>query len=258
MSDVPVVIEFDQVSKIYYRMDTKLGIKNYLFRRFTQKRLKQGSQEALHDISFSIRRGECVGIIGRNGAGKSSILGLMAGVIQPSAGVVRVTGRVAPLLELGAGFHPRLTGRDNILLNAILLGLTRRQALAVSDAIIDFAELGHCIDDPLYTYSTGMQVRLGFAVAVHIEPEILLVDEVLAVGDEEFQRKCLKKIGEFREAGLTILVVTHKMQDVTDMCDRAIWIDKGRMKAAGQANMIVEAYRKALAESLTTPVGIPV
>ena len=244
MSDLLEVIEFSQVSKTYYRTDTKLGLKNYLFRTFMQKRPKAKVHQALCEVTFSIRRGECVGIIGRNGAGKSTILGLMAGVIRPTSGTVRVTGRVAPLLELGAGFHPQLTGRENILLNAILLGLTRRQALGISDAVIEFAQLWDCIDEPLHTYSTGMQVRLGFSVAVHIQPEILLVDEVLAVGDEEFQRKCLQKIQQFKDEGVTILVVTHKMDDVLDMCDRAIWIDKGQVRGSGQPKEMIGIYKK--------------
>lgn len=244
MSDLLEVIEFAQVSKTYYRTDTKLGFKNYLFRTFMQKRPKAKVHQALCEVTFSINRGECVGIIGRNGAGKSTILGLMAGVIRPTRGTVSVRGRVAPLLELGAGFHPQLTGRENILLNAILLGLTRRQALEISDAVIDFAQLWDCIDEPLHTYSTGMQVRLGFSVAVHIQPEILLVDEVLAVGDEEFQRKCLQKIQQFRDQGVTILVVTHKMDDVLEMCDRAIWIDKGQMRGTGQPKEMIEVYKK--------------
>jgi len=244
LSDSLEVIEFAQVSKTYYRTDTRQGLKTYLFRTFTNSRPKPKVHQALCDVSFSIRRGECVGIIGRNGAGKSTILGLMAGVIRPTTGTVHVVGRVAPLLELGAGFHHQLTGRENILLNAILLGLTRRQALAVSDAVIDFAQLWDCIDEPLHNYSTGMQMRLGFSVAVHIQPEILLVDEVLAVGDDEFQLKCLQKIRQFRDQGVTILVVTHKMQDVMDMCDRAIWIDNGQMRGAGEPKEIIEGYKK--------------
>lgn len=250
MSDSSAIIEFAEVSKTYYRTDARLGLKNYLFRLFRGQVPKTRVHQALSDVSFTIRRGECVAIIGRNGAGKSTILGLMAGVIQPTSGSVKVSGKVAPLLELGAGFHPQLTGRENILLNAILLGLTRRQAMAVSDAVVDFAELWECIDEPLHTYSTGMQVRLGFSVAVHIGPEILLVDEVLAVGDEDFQRKCLQKIRQFRDQGVTILVVTHKMEDVTGNCDRAIWIDRGRLVGAGKPQVMVDAYRNGISAPL--------
>lgn len=244
MSEQEYVIEFDRVVKTYRRTGVELGLKNYLFRPFMSNPPQRRVHQVLNGLSFAVPRGTCLGIIGRNGAGKSTILGLIAGVIKPNGGRVKVRGRIAPLLELGAGFHYQLSGRENILLNAILLGLTRREAEQISAAVIDFAELDDCIDDPLHTYSTGMQVRLGFSVAVHIRPEILLVDEVLAVGDEPFQKKCLTKIAQFKEQGVTILLVTHNMENVLEHCDQAAWVREGRIEVSGEPAAVIAAYRQ--------------
>lgn len=244
MFEQNAAIEFERVSKTYCRTGSELGLKNYLFRPFSASSPAKAVHQVLQDVSFTVRAGSCLGLIGRNGAGKSTILGLIAGVIKPSGGKVRVQGRIAPLLELGAGFHFQLTGRENILLNSILLGLTRREAMEIMEDVIAFAELADCIDEPLHTYSTGMQVRLGFAVAVHIRPEILLIDEVLAVGDEPFQKKCLDRIARFRAQAVTILLVTHNMNHVLEHCDCAIWLENGRVAASGQPEAVVEAYRR--------------
>ena len=201
---------------------------------------------ALDAVSFEVERGECLGIIGRNGSGKSTTLGLIAGVLRPSAGAIETRGNIAPLLELGAGFHPELSGRDNIILNGILLGLTRERVMANMDRIIEFSELAEFMDQPLRTYSSGMVARLGFSVAVHLSPDILLIDEVLAVGDEAFQRKCIGKIQEFRAKGVTMVFVTHNLQDVEKSCDRVALLDSGRLVEVGKPADVVGRYRSLI------------
>ena len=181
------------------------------------------------------------------GAGKSTALGLMAGTIHPTAGQVLVDGRISPLLELGAGFHPDLTGTENVYLNAALFGLSRRQTDARLQDIVEFSELNDFIDVPLKHYSTGMYARLGFAVAVHVDAAILLVDEVLAVGDEAFQRKCLAKMEEFQKEGHTIIFVSHSLPTVLKLCERALWLEKGRMRAMGPTADVVEGYLESVA-----------
>ena len=197
---------------------------------------------ALTDISFSIGRGEVVGIVGRNGSGKSTTLKLMAGVTAPSSGEVYVGGRVSPLIELGAGFHPDLTGRENVHLNGSILGMSSREIKEQFDAIVEFAELREFIDTPVKRYSSGMYVRLGFSVAVHSNPEVLLVDEVLSVGDSFFQEKSLAKMHEFREKGTTIVVVSHNPPLINSFCDRAIWLDHGRLVEDGPAKAVLDGY----------------
>ncbi len=206
---------------------------------------KRGGTERLHvlkGVSFEIRRGECVGILGRNGAGKSTLLALLARIYRPSQGSVEINGRLTPLLELGAGFHPDLTGLDNIFFNGIVLGLTRKQVEERIDEIIAFSELQGHIDTPVRTYSSGMAARLGFSIAAHLEPEILLIDEVLGVGDFEFVKKCKKKIEEFRASGGTILFVSHSSQDVADIADRCIWLQGGEVYREGPPGEIIEDY----------------
>lgn len=200
---------------------------------------------ALRDVTFRIGRGETVGIIGRNGSGKSTALKLMAGVMAPTEGEVRVRGRVSPLIELGAGFHPDLTGRENIHLNGSILGMSGREIADQFDNIIDFADLREFIDTPVKRYSSGMYVRLGFSVAVHSNPQVLLVDEVLSVGDAFFQEKSLAKMHEFKAGGVTIVVVSHSMELVTTFCQRVIWMEHGRVVAEGPAAEIAERYRES-------------
>jgi len=202
---------------------------------------------ALDGVSFEVRRGECLGIIGRNGSGKSTTLGLIAGVLRPSAGAIETHGSIAPLLELGAGFHPEISGRDNIILNGILLGLTRARVMEQMDRIVEFSELAEFMDQPLRTYSSGMVARLGFSVAVHLSPDILLIDEVLAVGDEAFQRKCIGKIQEFRAKGVTMVLVTHHLRDVEKSCDRVALLDAGHLIEIGNPAEVVERYRSLIA-----------
>ena len=197
---------------------------------------------ALRDVSFTIEGGETVGIIGPNGAGKSTVLKLISRIIEPTAGEVEVNGRLGALLELGAGFHPDLSGRENVYLNGSILGLKRSEINRRLGKIIAFAELERFIDMPVRHYSSGMYVRLGFSVAVHTDPEILLIDEVLAVGDAAFQRKCLDKIDELRRQGVTILFISHSADTVRNLCSRAIWLDEGHLVADGSAESVVARY----------------
>ena len=198
--------------------------------------------EVLKGISFEVQRGECVAVVGRNGAGKSTLLSLLARVYKPSGGKITIRGRIAPLLELGAGFHPDLTGYENIRFNAIILGLTRKQVDERIESIIAFSELRDHIHAPTRTYSSGMLARLGFSVAVHVDADVLIVDEVLAVGDYEFERKCYAKIEEFRQNGGTILVVTHNMDAVRRVADRCIWLHLGRIRKEGSPEEVIPEY----------------
>ncbi len=204
---------------------------------------------ALQDVTFSMDRGESVALIGRNGSGKSTILKIIAGVMAPTKGEVRVAGRVSPLIELGAGFHPDLTGRENVHLNGCLLGMSSKEVDAAFGAIVDFAELWEFIDTPVKRYSSGMYVRLAFAVAVHSNPEILLVDEVLSVGDTFFQEKCLKRMHEFQQRGTTIVVVSHDLQLLADFCEQAIWLEHGQIVEEGPAAEVVQKYSRVLAHA---------
>ncbi len=198
--------------------------------------------EVLKGIDFVVGKGECVAVVGRNGAGKSTLLSLLARVYKPTSGEALVHGRLAPLLELGAGFHPDLTGRENVFFNGVILGLTRKEMRARLDRIVEFAELERHIDAPVRTYSSGMLARLGFSVAVNVDAEVLLVDEVLAVGDFEFERKCYAKIDEFRKSGGTILFVSHQMDAVHRVADRCIWLQNGNIRAVGSPDEIIPRY----------------
>jgi ABC-2 type transport system ATP-binding protein len=197
---------------------------------------------ALRDVSFQVGRGETVGLIGRNGSGKSTALKLIAGVMAPTEGDIFVTGRISPLIELGAGFHPDLTGRENVVLNASMLGMTGRQASERMEAIVNFAELWDFMDTPVKRYSSGMYTRLGFSVAVHSDPDILLVDEVLAVGDTSFQEKCMVKMREFQQIGVTIVWVSHGLDVVKQFCQRAILLDGGHLVMEGHPADVVDRY----------------
>jgi len=200
---------------------------------------------ALKNVNLTIKKGETIGIIGENGSGKSTLLKIIAGVTAPTKGSVKVNGRIASLIELGAGFHQDLTGRENIYLNGTLLGLTKKEIDKKYKDIVDFADIGNFIDQPIRTYSSGMNVRLGFSVAIHLDPDVLLVDEVLAVGDTQFQQKSLRKISEFKKNKKTIFLVSHNMIYIQDLCDNVIWLDKGRIENKGEPHKIVTSYIKS-------------
>src|SRR5205809_4050785 len=214
-------IELANVSKIYRKYSGKQfsTLKSALLQRSILRDLQPSETfPALTDVSFSVPKGSTYGVIGRNGSGKSTALKLVAGITKPTVGTVRVDGRISALIELGAGFHPEISGRENVYINGIMLGLTRRQIQERFDDIVDFAELREFIDAPVKTYSSGMYMRLGFAVAIHVDPDVLLVDEVLAGGDEGFTHKCLDKFSEFRRRGRTVLIVTHSLSLVERLC----------------------------------------
>lgn len=218
--------------------------KEYLIRRF-QGKIALGNFWALRQVDLSINKGEILGLIGPNGAGKSTLLKLVARVMRPTKGRVWVKGIVAPLLEFGAGFHPDLTGRENIFLNGALLGFTHDEMQEKFDRIVDFAELWDFIDVPVRNYSSGMAARLGFAVATDIDPDILILDEVLSVGDESFQRKSLARMVDFRDQGATIILVSHNMDTILEMCHHVVWLDHGQIKMRGESPLVVAAYKAA-------------
>ena len=224
---------------------------------------------ALQDVSFEILRGETIGVIGQNGAGKSTLLKLLCGVTQPSSGSLRTHGNIASILELGTGFHPEFTGRDNAALNAAILGLSSDEVKTALPSIIEFSELGSFIDQPVKTYSSGMYMRLAFSVAVNVDPEILVIDEALAVGDGHFQKKCMDRIRDFQERGKTIIFCSHALYYVTSICSRTMWLDRGRLVRFGPSVEVVHEYEKFLlqrdrthpatdvaAEPIATPVRI--
>jgi ABC-type polysaccharide/polyol phosphate transport system ATPase subunit len=210
---------------------------------------------ALRDVSLDLPRGRMVGLIGSNGSGKSTLLKVIGGILKPSAGTVEVAGRVSALIELGAGFHPEFTGRENVFINGVLLGLSRAEIRERFADIVAFAGLAPYIDNPVKTYSSGMYMRLGFAIAVTVDPDILLIDEVLAVGDEAFQHKCVGKIQEFKARGKTILLVTHDLGSVERLCDEAVWLDAGQLKAHGRTRETVDRYLEHVATQETQALG---
>jgi ABC-type polysaccharide/polyol phosphate transport system ATPase subunit len=239
-------IEVRDVRKVYRRYGRRkqfATLKSALLSgRFLKELKPEATFDALKGVSFNVRTGKTFGIIGPNGSGKSTMLKMIAGIGRPTSGTVTVNGRVSALIELGAGFHPEISGRENVFINGMMLGLSRRQIAQRFDEIVAFAELEDFIDAPVKTYSSGMYMRLGFAVAIHVDPEVLLVDEVLAVGDEAFTHKCLDKFAEFRRLGRTLLIVTHQLEMVTRLCDDALWLDAGLARAEGDPKRVVDAY----------------
>ena len=248
-----------RVGKVFrrYPEDRPWTLQEAAIRAFRRHRVEHFW--ALRDVSFHVAPGRMSGLVGQNGAGKSTLLRLIGGVGRPDEGEVETCGRLGALLELGAGFHPDLTGREGVYVNGVISGLTRRQVDERFDEIVDFAELQEFIHSPLRTYSTGMQMRLAFAVAVHTDPELLLIDEVLAVGDAAFQRKCLDRIARVRSDGCTIVLVSHDARLIRELCDEALWLDGGRVAQAGGAARVVDAYlahveaREQRAEKVDTP-----
>src|SRR3989475_7727802 len=242
-------IELVGISKIYRRYGGRhfSTLKSALLQRSILRALQPNETFlALKDVSFTVARGTTYGVVGRNGSGKSTALKLVAGITKPTSGTVTVQGRISALIELGAGFHPEISGRENVFINGIMLGLSKREVGRRFDEIVEFAELQDFIDAPVKTYSSGMYMRLGFAVAIHVDPDVLLVDEVLAVGDEGFTHKCLDKFSEFRRRGKTILLVTHSLNLVERFCDEALWLDAGRAQTHGDPKRVVGAYLTAV------------
>lgn len=239
-----VVLRLERVSVRYRVMHEKIDtVRAYLIHQL-KRRVRYNEFWALQDVDLEVYKGEVLGIIGRNGAGKSTLLKVVSRVLRPTRGRVWVKGRIAPLLELSAGFHPELTGRENILLNGALLGFLRKEMEEKFDQIVDFAELWDFIDAPLRTYSSGMTARLGFAIATDVRPDILIVDEVLAVGDEAFRQKSEARMKGFQTRGTTILFVSHTAAAIKEMCQRAVWLDKGMVRMVGEVGNVLEAYHQ--------------
>jgi len=250
MAMLAPVLEFENVSKFFYRHGGQMLLRD----RLTHA-LRPGTRErfyALTDVSFRLDHGESMAVVGSNGAGKSTLLNIATSLSDPSEGRVAVGGRVEALLELGSGFHPDLTGAENLRIKASLLGLTRRQVRERFDQIVEFSELADFIDEPLRTYSAGMIMRLAFAVAINVDPDLLIIDEVLGVGDQNFFQKCVDKIMEFRHAGKSILCVSHALNTLESMCDRGLWLDHGRVVKQGSIGEVLTAYR----ESASTHAGV--
>ena len=244
-TDLPVITVENVVQRfrvIRERPDTL----RELFSKFFRKEVNYHDFDAVNDVSFTVQSGEMLAIIGRNGSGKSSLLKVIAGIYRPTSGRVQVNGTVAPLLELGAGMHAELTGRENILLNGLLMGFSKNQMLEREERIIAFAEIGDFIDVPVKQYSSGMYVRLAFSVATEVDPDILVIDEILAVGDIGFQQKCFDRLKRFRESGKTILLVTHTMDQVVNLCDRAILLDRGQIRFQGDPLETVEIHKAGM------------
>ena len=242
--DSQVVIRLENVSKKYILHQQKPFLAREVVKRVFFRKTHRREFWALRDASFEITDGEAVGIIGENGAGKSTLLGIIVGATYPTCGRVIRNGNIGALLELGAGFHPDLTGRENIYLNASLKGLSKKEVDRKFDQIVEFSELGDFIDTSIRIYSAGMIARLGFSVAINMDFDILLIDEVLAVGDQAFQKKCMDRILGFKDEGKTILFVSHSMGTVQQLCDRAIWLEHGVVKGDGEAGKVIEEYIK--------------
>lgn len=241
-SSTPFAIEVEDVTRSFHVIQERPDTLRELFSRFFTHENRFHDFEAVKNVSLTIRQGEMVGIIGQNGSGKSTLLKLISGVYKPSTGSVQVHGTLASLLELGAGFHPELTGRENIVLNGLLMGYSKKNLQSREQKIIEFADIGDFIDAPVKQYSSGMYMRLAFAVATEVDPEILALDEVLAVGDAGFQMKCASRLEQFRSAGKTILLVTHVMPQILKMCDRAIVMEKGQLVFDGTPTESLEFY----------------
>ncbi len=256
--DTENIIEVESVSKQFMlRRDRADSIGQLLYRMLpTTKRNRPRSEPfwALKDVGFTVPRGRSLGIVGNNGSGKSTLLKLLTQTMRPTTGTIRVAGRVSALIELGAGFHPDFTGRENIYLNASILGFTRREIEGRIPAIIEFAELEQFIDTPVKYYSSGMHARLGFSVATAVDPEILIVDEVLAVGDEGFQKKCMDKILMMKQNGASILLVSHALPAIEALMDEALWLDHGIAKAYGPPSDVVKEYREKAFQAEGSPV----
>jgi ABC-2 type transport system ATP-binding protein len=240
----PTIIKVNNVHKNFRLPHERVGSVKSLFINPFRSRRKVETLHALKGVSFEVKEGEFLGIIGRNGCGKSTLLKIIAGIYQPTEGSIAVHGKISPFLELGVGFHPELTGRENVFLNGALLGFSKKEMLAMYDEIVDFAELRDFMDQKLMNYSSGMQVRLAFAVAIQPKADIMLLDEVLAVGDANFQEKCIKQFKQFKQEGKTIVLVTHAMATVAQFCNRAVLIDAGKVDYVGEPAGAIRRYNK--------------
>lgn len=241
-----------ELSKTYRRAQPErrmATLKSWFLRREASRSApRESTLLALDRVSFEVAAGEAFGIVGGNGSGKSTLLKLVTGILRPSSGTIETRGRVAALIELGAGFHPEITGRENIYINGAVLGLSRREVRERFDSIVEFSGLGDFLDEPVKNYSSGMWVRLGFAVAIHTDPEILVIDEVLAVGDEAFAHRCLKRIETLLAEGRTVIFVSHALGLVESLCDRVAWLEKGRLRSLGEPRRVIDLYRESVAE----------
>ncbi len=248
-----VVIKLENVSKIFARRPLKrkyTTLREVLLHYLDWLKNRQNVRyvDALRDINLTIKKGEAIGIIGMNGSGKSTLLRLLAGIYKPNSGKVYVKGRVASLIGLGIGFHPGFTGRENIFINGIILGLSKREIRRRFDDIVRFSELEDYIDEPVRAYSDGMFMRLGFSIATNVDPDILLIDEILAVGDEYFRHKCAEKIAELRKLGKTMVIVSHQPEAIEKWCDKAVWLNDGVIREIGIPSKVIDSYRKAIAQ----------
>lgn len=242
----PTVIRAQSVGKRYHRVHEKPMLLRDMALLLSARRKSVDEFWALRDVSFEVHQGETLGILGPNGSGKSTLLTLLAGTAFPSEGTASTRGRVSLLLELGAGFSPDMTGEENIIVNAGLLGLTMGEARSRMRDIIEFAELGDVIDTPIRHYSSGMTARLGFSIAIHVSPDVLIVDEVLSVGDIRFQEKCAREFDRLRADGVTIVMVSQSPDAIADRCDRALWLKEGRVQSLGDAKQVASEYRAAM------------
>src|SRR5689334_9899022 len=245
MANPEPILDFENVSKFFYRHGGQMLLRDRLAHMF--RPVSADRFYALRDVSFRLEHGESLAVVGSNGAGKSTLLNIATSLCEPSDGRVNVGGRVEALLELGSGFHQDLTGAENLRIKASLLGLTRRQVRERFDQIVEFSELAAFIDEPLRTYSAGMVMRLAFAVAINVDPDLLIIDEVLGVGDQNFFNKCVEKIMEFRHAGKSILCVSHALNTLESICDRGLWLEHGRVMKLGKVTEVLQAYRDSAA-----------
>jgi len=250
------VLECRNISVHYRRYREKARFLRWTLLDLLRGKTRHDTFKALDDVSFSVKPGETFGVIGENGSGKSTLLKVITGIVRPDQGQVVRRGRVSAILELGAGFQPDLTGRENIFLNGSIMGLSRREIARNLDDIVQFSELERFIDMPVKFYSSGMYMRLGFSIAVHVDPDILVIDEVLAVGDQSFQHRCFEKINEFKRRGKTIIFVSHDLESVRKLCPRALWLHKGKPAALGSTEKVIDYYRDLLARQESTALEI--
>jgi ABC-type polysaccharide/polyol phosphate transport system ATPase subunit len=251
LMDNSVVVRVENVTQRFRVIRERPDTLRELFSKFLRHHVTHHNLDAVKNVSLEVPEGQMMGLVGRNGSGKSTLLKIIAGVYRPTAGRVWVNGSIAPLIELGAGFHSELTGRENILLNGLLMGYSKEQMLEREQRIIDFADIGDFIDAPIKQYSSGMHTRLAFAVATEVDPQVLIIDEILAVGDAAFQEKCFARIQNFRESGKTVLFVSHSMAQVIKYCDRAVLLEKGSVVADGDPSEVADIYKNLLTPEMS-------